>query len=268
MKIIFAGTPEFAATALAAICSAGHQVVLVLSQPDRPAGRGLKLNTSPVAKLAAANQIRVEKLSSLKTNEALELVRQVHADIMVVAAYGLLLPRSILEIPRYGCINIHGSLLPRWRGAAPVQRAIEAGDTITGIDIMQMETGLDTGPILLEHTVAITPEETSGTLFAKLGKLGALSIVEALERISELRPVLQSDVGATYAKKIEKTEAICEKPANVPPGILFEISHDSFAISCGEQGLRILTLQRPGGRRIAAAEFMRSCSISTGQKCK
>lgn len=307
MKIIFAGTPEFAATALAAIRSAGHQVVLVLSQPDRPAGRGLKLNTSPVAKLAAANQIRVEKLSSLKTNEAVELVRQVQADIMVVAAYGLLLPQSILEIPRYGCINIHGSLLPRWRGAAPVQRAIEAGDTITGIDIMQMETGLDTGPILLEHTVAITPEETSATLSAKLGKLGAQSVVEVLQRISELRPVPQSNVGATYAKKIDKAEAridwhqpattierrirafdpfpgcetslgeerikiwraaICEKPANVPPGILFEIAHDSFAISCGEQGLRILTVQRPGGRRITAAEFMRSCSISTGQKCK
>jgi methionyl-tRNA formyltransferase len=306
MKIIFAGTPDFAANALAAICAAGHEVALVLSQPDRPAGRGLKLSASSVAQFAAANHIRVEKLSSLKTTEAVELIKQVNADIMVVAAYGLLLPQSILEIPRYGCINIHGSLLPRWRGAAPVQRAIEAGDVITGIDIMQMEAGLDTGPILLENTVEITPDETSVTLFAKLGKLGAQSVVDALQRISELRPVPQSAVGATYAKKIEKAEAhidwqqsattierrirafdpfpgcettlgeerlkiwgaaICEKPANVTSGTLFDIARDSFAIACGEQALRIVTVQRAGGRRITAAEFMQSSSISTGQQC-
>jgi methionyl-tRNA formyltransferase len=306
MKIIFAGTPDFAATALEAIFAAGHEVALVLSQPDRPAGRGLKRSASPVAKFAAANQIRVEKLSSLQTPEAVELIKQINADIMVVAAYGLLLPQSILEIPRYGCVNIHGSLLPRWRGAAPVQRAIEAGDEKTGIDIMQMEAGLDTGPILLENTIDITPDETSVTLFAKLGKLGAQSIVDALQRISELRPLPQSGTGATYAKKIEKAEAhidwqqsatmiecrirafdpfpgcettlgeerlkiwrasICEKPANATPGTLFDIARDSFAIACGEQALRIVTVQRAGGRRITAAEFMQSSPISTGQQC-
>jgi methionyl-tRNA formyltransferase len=307
MKIIFAGTPDFAATALEAIFAAGHEVALVLSQPDRPAGRGLKRSASPVAKFAAANQIRVEKLSSLQTPEAVELIKQINADIMVVAAYGLLLPQSILEIPRYGCVNIHGSLLPRWRGAAPVQRAIEAGDEKTGIDIMQMEAGLDTGPILLENTIDITPDETSVTLFAKLGKLGAQSIVDALQRISELRPLPQSGTGATYAKKIEKAEAhidwqqsatmiecrirafdpfpgcettlgeerlkiwrasICEKPANATPGTLFDIARDSFAIACGEQALRIVTVQRAGGRRITAAEFMQSSPISTGQQCR
>jgi methionyl-tRNA formyltransferase len=306
MKIIFAGTPDFAATSLAAISAAGHEVALVLSQPDRPAGRGMKLTASPVAKFAVTNQICVEKPNSLKTPEAVELIRRVNADVMVVAAYGLLLPQSILEIPRYGCINIHGSLLPRWRGAAPVQRAIEAGDAKTGIDIMQMDVGLDTGPILLENTVDIAPDETSGTLFAKLGQLGAQSIVDALRRISELRPIPQSAVGTTYAKKIEKSEAhidwqqsattierrmrafdpfpgcettlgearlkiwraaVCDCPPNVAPGTVFDISGDSFAVACGKHGLRIITVQRPGGRRITAAELMQSFSISTGQQC-
>jgi methionyl-tRNA formyltransferase len=306
MKIIFAGTPDFAATALTAIHAAGHEVALVLSQPDRPAGRGLKLSASPVAKFADAHEIRVEKLESLKTTEAVDLVKRIQADIMVVAAYGLLLPQSILEIPRYGCINIHGSLLPRWRGAAPVQRAIEAGDAKTGIDIMQMDVGLDTGPILLENTVDIAPDETSGTLFAKLGQLGAQSIVDALRRISELRPIPQAAVGTTYAKKIEKSEAhidwqqsattierrmrafdpfpgcettlgdarlkiwraaVCDRPPNVAPGTVFDIPRDSFAVACGEHALRIITVQRPGGRRITAAELMQSFSISTGQQC-
>ena len=158
MKIIFAGTPPFAATALLALHAAGHEIALVLSQPDRPSGRGMKLHASAVSLTANELNLRVEKPASLKTIEAQALVREVNADIMVVAAYGLLLPQVVLDMPRLGCINIHGSLLPRWRGAAPVQRAIEAGDTHTGIAIMQMEAGLDTGPVLLEEKIAIEPD--------------------------------------------------------------------------------------------------------------
>ncbi|MBC7624267.1 MAG: methionyl-tRNA formyltransferase [Aeromicrobium sp.] len=306
MKIIFAGTPQFAATALAAICAAGHELLLVLTQPDRPAGRGMKLTPTPVATLADTNRLRVEKLSSLKTPAAEVLIRQTNPDIIVVAAYGLLLPQPILDIPRYGCINIHGSLLPRWRGAAPVQRAIEAGDTQTGIDIMQMEAGLDTGPILLESILNITPDETSDTLFTKLAALGAESVVQALERIPGLQPVPQSTMGATYAKKIERAEAridwqqsatsierrirafdpfpgcettlsgerlkiwhatVCERSAGVTPGTLFNVARNSFTVACGGQALEIDVVQRAGGRRLTAAEFMQSFSISTGQQC-
>jgi methionyl-tRNA formyltransferase len=207
MKIIFAGTPHFAAAALTAIHAAGHEIALVLTQPDRPAGRGLKLTASAVADEAARLGLPIAKPASLKTPEAHALIQAVNADVMVVAAYGLLLPQAVLDMPKRGCINIHGSLLPRWRGAAPVQRAIEAGDTETGIGIMQMEAGLDTGPVLLERPIAIAPDDTSASLFAKLTTLGAKAIVEALSALDALTPKAQSAEGVTYAKKIEKTEA-------------------------------------------------------------
>ncbi len=306
MKIIFAGTPPFAAVALTALHAAGHEIGLVLSQPDRPSGRGMKLTASAVS--LAANQLglRIEKPATLKTPEAQALVRDTNADLMVVAAYGLLLPQAVLDMPRLGCINIHGSLLPRWRGAAPVQRAIEAGDTHTGIDIMQMEAGLDTGPILLEQKIAIASDDTSATLFAKLTTLGSTAIVEALQQFNTLAPQTQSAAGITYAKKIEKSEALinwqesateierrirafdpfpgCElvlrkeklkvwravtadNALNASPGLVIAITASDFTVSCGEGALRITNVQRPGGKRINAAEFLRANPISIGAQC-
>lgn len=207
MKLIFAGTPPFAAAALTALHSAGHSISLVLTQPDRPAGRGMKLTPSAVAVEAQRLGLRIEKPATLKTPESQALVAAQHADVMVVAAYGLLLPQIVLDMPQHGCLNIHGSLLPRWRGAAPIQRAIEAGDRETGIGIMQMEAGLDTGPVLLEKRLPIAPDDTAATLFAKMTTLGAEAIVSALSTLDTLQPRVQSSEGVTYAKKIEKAEA-------------------------------------------------------------
>ncbi len=295
MKIIFAGTPPFAAAALTALHQAGHDIVLALSQPDRPAGRGMKLTPSAVTVTATQLGLRVEKPASLRTPEAVEMIRATGADVMVVAAYGLILPQSVLDLPRHGCINIHGSLLPRWRGAAPVQRAIEAGDSGTGVDIMQMEAGLDTGPILLEKKIAIAADDTSTSLFSRLTSVGAHAIVEALEKLPALSPRPQSESGITYARKVEKTEAAidwrapadvierrirafdpfpgCETtlrneklkiwrafPAdnalNAPPGNVFEITSDSITIACGRGALRIAVVQRPGGKRIPTADWL------------
>ena len=211
MKIIFAGTPHFAATSLAALKAAGHDILLVLTQPDRPAGRGLKIVESETAQLAGRLGLRVEKPRTLQDEITQVMLREIDADLMVVAAYGLLLPPVILAIPRLGCINIHGSLLPRWRGAAPIQRAIEAGDHETGITIMQMDAGLDTGDILLERRIAIAAGvETSASLFAKLAVLGGASIVEALASLPAFKPQPQSSrqfIDTSYAKKILKSEA-------------------------------------------------------------
>ena len=306
MKIIFAGTPEFAAAALAAICAAGHEVSLVLTQPDRPAGRGMKLQASAVAKYAEARGLAMAKPVSLKTPYAQDLIASHHADVMVVAAYGLLLPQAVLDLPRLGCINIHGSLLPRWRGAAPVQRAIEAGDTETGIGIMQMEAGLDTGPVVLERAVPIQATDTTASLFAKLTTLGAACIVEALGKLGTFTPTPQADVSVTYARKIEKSEAhidwsqsaivlerrirafdpfpgcetnmngerlkvwgaaVCENPMNSPAGVVSAVQRDAIIVACGEQALRITSVQRAGGRRISTAELLQSFPISIKQKC-
>ncbi len=208
MKLIFAGTPHFAAAALAALVAAGHEILLVLTQPDRPAGRGMKLCASEVAQVAHAAGLRIEKPLSLKDLTTQTMLRECNADLMVVAAYSLLLPQAVLDIPRLGCLNIHGSILPRWRGAAPVQRAIEAGDTETGIAIMQMDAGLDTGAVLLEKRIAISDFETSATLFEKLTRGGAESIVHALASLSTLSAAKQASDGATYAKKVLKSEAL------------------------------------------------------------
>jgi methionyl-tRNA formyltransferase len=207
MRLIFAGTPPFAADALTALHVAGHDVALVLTQPDRQAGRGMKLSPSATAEAASKLGLRIEKPPTLKSAEVQAMLKSVGAEVMVVAAYGLILPQVVLDIPARGCLNIHGSLLPRWRGAAPVQRAIEAGDTETGIAIMQMDAGLDTGDVLLEKQLPIALDETSTTLFAKLTALGAGAIVEALTELSKLIPRPQPAEGMTYAKKIEKSES-------------------------------------------------------------
>jgi len=209
MQVIFAGTPMFAAQALEAILAAGHQVPLVMTQPDRPAGRGLHMQPSAVKSVALARGIPVYQPQRLKdpaTHQPLALA----ADVMVVAAYGLILPPAVLQLPRYGCLNIHASLLPRWRGAAPIHRAIEAGDTQTGITIMQMDAGLDTGPMLLAAAMEINANDTTGSLHDRLAALGAQLIVTALEKLGRpagLTAQAQPEAGATYAAKIDKEEA-------------------------------------------------------------
>jgi len=206
VRLVFAGTPEFAAQALQAILAAGHQVVLVLTQPDRHAGRGMELHASPVKQLALANGIEVFQPATLRDEAAQQRLRSVGADAMIVAAYGLILPQAVLDLPRLGCINIHASLLPRWRGAAPIQRALLAGDGETGVCIMQMDAGLDTGPVLLRASLPIAADETAATLHDRLAALGARLIVEALAQALPV-PSPQPAAGATYAAKIDKAEA-------------------------------------------------------------
>ena len=209
MRIIFAGTPVFAATALDALLNAGHEIILVLTQPDRPAGRGMKTAASAVKLLAQQHDLALLQPLTLKSAEIEMQLLALAADAMIVAAYGFILPESVLKIPRLGCLNIHASLLPRWRGAAPIQRAILAGDQETGITIMQMDAGLDTGAILLKRSIAITPDDTTQSLHDKLGLLGAQSIVEALVLLQQgkLSPTVQDETLACYAAKIKKTEA-------------------------------------------------------------
>ncbi|MBC7414267.1 MAG: methionyl-tRNA formyltransferase [Herminiimonas sp.] len=229
MKIVFAGTPDFAATALATIHDAGFEIVLVLTQPDRPAGRGMQLQASSVKQFALAHGIPVAQPVSLRLDgkypadaeAAHALLRTTPHDVMVVAAYGLILPPSVLAIPPRGCLNIHGSLLPRWRGAAPIHRAIEAGDTQTGITIMQMDAGLDTGPMLSMQALPISPEDTTGSMHDELACLGGVMIVEALREMDEqpgpVAGTVQTEVGATYAPKIRKDEALLDflQPASL-----------------------------------------------------
>ena len=293
MRLIFAGTPEFAATALSALIAAGHDIALVLTQPDRPAGRGMQLQLSAVKKLAVANHIPLFQPERLKDPATHEPIRAVAADVMVVAAYGLILPQAVLDIPTHGCINIHASLLPRWRGAAPIHRAIEAGDAETGITLMRMEAGLDTGPMLLADTVKVGVGETAGELHDRLAALGGRLIVAALARFDQLSPQQQPDSGVTYAHKISKAEAhldwqeaavtlarkVCAfNPfpgaaadlAGTPvklwraeavthagtPGQILAADARGIVVACGEGALRITELQKPGGRRVASADFL------------
>ena len=209
MRIIFAGTPVFAATALDALLNADHEIVLVLTQPDRPAGRGMKTAASAVKLFAQQQDLALLQPLTLKSAEIQTQLLVLAADVMIVAAYGLILPETVLKIPRLGCLNIHASLLPRWRGAAPIQRAILAGDHETGITIMQMDAGLDTGAILLKRSIAITPDDTTQSLHDKLGLLGAQSVVEALVLLQQgkLVSTVQDETLACYAAKIKKTEA-------------------------------------------------------------
>lgn len=209
LRIIFAGTPVFAAVALEALIKAQHDIALVMTQPDRPAGRGMKTVASAVKQVAQHHGLPLLQPETLKNAELQAQLQELKADVMIVAAYGLLLPEAVLNIPLYGCLNIHASLLPRWRGAAPIQRAIMAGDPETGITIMQMDAGLDTGAILLRHALAIAPDDTMQSLHDKLSVLGAQSVVEALTRLQhqELVATRQDEAQASYAAKIKKNEA-------------------------------------------------------------
>lgn len=209
LKVIFAGTPDFAASSLAAVLSSHHQVAAVYTQPDRKAGRGKKISMSPVKELALQHDIAVEQPVNFKTEESLNQLASYQADVMIVVAYGLLLPQSVLDIPRLGCINVHASLLPRWRGAAPIQRAIQAGDAESGVTIMQMEAGLDTGPMLLTASLPITEQDTGSSLHDKLAEQGAQLLVEALDKLADnqLSPTPQDGSLATYAHKLSKAEA-------------------------------------------------------------
>lgn len=245
MRLIFAGTPEFAAQALDAILASGHQVVLVLTQPDRPSGRGMALRASPVKIRAQASGIEVFQPQTLKDPSAHERLRAVGADAMIVAAYGLILPQSVLDLPRFGCINIHASLLPRWRGAAPIQRAILAGDGESGVCIMQMEAGLDTGPVLLSASLLINADDTAATLHDKLAGLGARLVVDALEQVP-MSADPQAEIGATYAAKIDKAEALLDwrlpaaqlarqvRAFNPFPGATASLDGQTIKIWCAE----------------------------------
>lgn len=212
LRLIFAGTPDFAAAHLQALIDSEHEVVAVYTQPDRPAGRGKTLSASPVKKLALANALEVYQPPSFKDAAAREQLAQHRADIMIVVAYGLILPQAVLDIPPYGCINVHASLLPRWRGAAPIQRAIEAGDSDTGVTIMQMEAGLDTGPMLKTAACAITPQDTASTLHDRLARLGPPALLDTLADLQNCQhnAVTQNDDDANYAHKLLKTEALID----------------------------------------------------------
>ena len=305
MKVMFAGTPDFAAAALKAIAEAGFEIPLVLTQPDRPKGRGMQLQASPVKQVAESLGLPVAQPASLRNNdEALALLKAQDADVMVVAAYGLILPQAVLDTPRYGCLNIHGSLLPRWRGAAPIQRAIEAGDAETGICIMQMDAGLDTGAVVSEHRYPIKPDETSASAYAVLTELGARAIVADLQQLAQNRSLSatpQAADGVTYAQKLSKEEAKInwQKPAEVierkirafnptpaawtlwqvaplkiwradvieqsgRPGEVLSFSADGLVVACGDQALRITELQPAGSKRMEIAAFAASRHIETG----
>jgi methionyl-tRNA formyltransferase len=217
LSLIFAGTPEFSVAALDALVASRHRVLAVYTQPDRPAGRGQQVTMSAVKQCALKHQLPVEQPQTLKDPAAVERLAQWSADLMIVVAYGLLLPKNVLDTPRLGCVNIHASLLPRWRGAAPIQRAIQAGDKESGVTIMQMDVGLDTGPMLLERVTPLEPRDTGGTLHDRLATLGAEAVLEAIEAIAagKATPREQPKEGATYAAKIRKEEALIDwsKPA-------------------------------------------------------
>ncbi len=284
MKVIFAGTPEFAAVALEAILAAGHSVPLVLTQPDRPAGRGMKLQASAVKQVAQQHGITVAQPLSLKLDgkyptdaqAAKALIEAAQADFMVVAAYGLILPQWTLDAPKHGCLNIHASLLPRWRGAAPIHRAIEAGDPETGITIMQMDAGLDTGAMLLKAAIPIAHTgagaDTTQTLHDKLAALGASLIQSALQDYASLQATPQAEAGVTYAAKIAKAESAIDwtqdpavierkiRALNPAPGCTMELNGDVVKVWRGEVKdgqLAILELQKAGGKRMSWGDYER-----------
>lgn len=315
MKVIFAGTPEFASAALQGLLHAGFAVPLVLTQPDRPAGRGMKLQASPVKQCALSHGIPVVQPRSLRVDgkypddaaAARDALVAAQADVMVVAAYGLILPQWVLDLPPKGCLNIHASLLPRWRGAAPIHRAIEAGDAETGITIMQMDAGLDTGDMLLTERLPIVPTDTTATLHDRLAAQGARLIVQALELAASggLRATPQPAEGVTYAHKIEKAESTidwsldalaiarrvrafdpfpgastgcvgetvkvwsCEIDSttgikDVRPGHVLSANGHGVTVACGQGALRLTTLQRAGGKRLSAADFLRGFDLQPG----
>ena len=305
MKVIFAGTPDFAAAALKAIAAAGFEIPLVLTQPDRPKGRGMQLAPSPVKQAALELGLRVAQPEKLRNNaEALQMLKEVEADVMVVAAYGLILPQDVLDTPKHGCLNIHASLLPRWRGAAPIQRAIEAGDAETGVCIMQMDIGLDTGSVVSEHRYAIQPTDTANEVHDALMNLGAAAIVADLQQLKtegRLKSVKQPEEGVTYAQKLSKEEARIDwnesaavierkirafnpvpaawveyqgKPMKIwraevvaqqgRAGEVLSCSADGLVVACGENALKITELQPSGSKRMPIAAFATGHKIEVG----
>ena len=300
MRVVFAGTPDFAALAMQAIVAAGHEVRLVLTQPDRPAGRGMSLQPSAVKRLAVKCGIEVFQPATLKDPAAQAKIAAELPDVVVVAAYGLILQQAILDIPRFGCINIHASLLPRWRGAAPIQRALLAGDRETGVSIMQMESGLDTGPVLLRSVCAIELGDTSASLHDRLAGLGARLVLEALAGLP-MPATAQAAEGVTYAQKFGKAEAHVDwsKSAQeldrhirafdpfpgaqtrlggqivklwhaVPvagageKGRILSVDRNSIVVACGVGALAVSELQKAGGKRLAVREFLAGHTLMAG----
>ena len=311
MRLAFAGTPEFAQFALASLHAAGHEIALVLTQPDRPAGRGMKPRASPVKAFALAHRIPVAQPESLRLDgrfaagaaAARAALQVLQPELMVVAAFGLILPAWTLALPRLGCLNIHASLLPRWRGAAPIQRAIEAGDSQTGVTIMQMDAGLDTGDMLLVEALDIEDQDTSASLQQRLAALGARLVTQALGLATRgaLERVPQASAGATYAHKIGRAEAAIRwaDPAQAierrmrafdpfpgassmlngevvkcwraelaegagAPGTVLVCGEAGITVACGEGALRLTELQRPGGRRATARQFLQAMALRPG----
>jgi methionyl-tRNA formyltransferase len=303
LRIVFAGTPDFSVPPLQRLIEGGMSPVAVLTQPDRPTGRGRKMLDGPVKETARAAGIPVHQPVSLRSREAFDLIAGLDPDLMVVVAYGLILPANILLIPRHGCWNIHASLLPRWRGAAPIQRAIEAGDRNSGVCIMQMDTGLDTGPLIRCEAVPLDDRETGGSLHDRLSALGASTLLTCVQRLARGEPVEsqpQSVTGITYARKLDKAEAQLDwnEPADVlerrirafdpwpvawcmvgeertriwracvidenpecGPGTLLTASRQGIDVATGKGVLRLLELQRPGKRRMSAADYLNAISL-------
>jgi methionyl-tRNA formyltransferase len=295
LNVIFAGTPEFAAKHLAALYASEHNVIAVYTQPDRPAGRGKKLMPSAVKSLALDNGTEVYQPASLKNEDAQHQLAALNADIMIVVAYGLILPKAVLDKPKLGCLNVHGSLLPKWRGAAPIQRAIWAGDKFTGISIMQMDEGLDTGAVLLEKSMAITGAATSATLYEDLAELGPLALIETLENLDNLSPSLQNNDDATYAHKLSKEEAridwtlsaqqlarnvrafnpwpfvwfihnkesikvwqveVVESFGELASGTIVNVDKDGIEVAAGEHNLLLCIIQIPGKKPQAVSDII------------
>jgi len=315
MRVVFAGTPEFARAALQQLHASGYTVPLVLTQPDRPAGRGMKLQASPVKQFAFEHGMALAQPRSLRLDgkypedaaQARQALEGAAPDVMVVAAYGLILPQWVLDLPARGCLNIHASLLPRWRGAAPIHRAIEAGDAHTGITIMQMDAGLDTGDMLLRENEPIAPNDTTARLHDRLASLGATLIVQALDALQRgaLEPTPQPEEGVSYAHKIEKAEAqvdwqlpaavierrirafdpfpgassalgseviklwaasLSKVETSADTGTVVQVDSQGVHVATGEGALCLTELQRPGGKRLAAADFLRGSSLVPGMR--
>lgn len=305
MRVIFAGTPEFSVPSLEALISAGHDIVAVYTQPDRQAGRGRKTRPSPVKLCAQKHAIKIEQPVTMK--DAAAKMKAFTADVMVVVAYGIILPPEILQIPKYGCLNIHASLLPRWRGAAPIHRAIEAGDTESGITIMQMDAGLDTGDILATYPVSILPSDTAETLHDKLASTGASAISDVLASLDSYQQSANPQQAelASYARKISRAESSinwnenckliqrrirafnpwpgsetwykeiklriwqseCENETHqYEPGVIISADKSAIRVACREGILRILVLQRPGGKALGVADFLNGMKLDAGTR--
>lgn len=303
MRLIFAGTPDFAVPALEALIEAGHEVVMVLTQPDRPSGRGMKLTPSPVKAAAISHDLPVFQPQTLKDDGVQTRIAEAQADAMIVAAYGLIIPQAVLQMPRYGCYNVHASLLPRWRGAAPIQRAILAGDSETGVTIMEVVPALDAGAMILKDRVPITDRDTTQSLHDELSDMGAQLMVQAmatLEQDGRLNAEQQDETQVTYAAKLAKSEATMDwhksadelsrqvrafnpfpvaqasfsgkpcriwmaaaLPGQALPGVVTD-TRDGIVVGCGQGLLRIEELQMPGGKKMAAKDFVAGHALKVG----